>query len=107
MGKYFGRYLGLAAIGLVGLTLCACTTASAPDASGALPLGLPTAAPAGYTALCAGDPAQCPARPAESGLIQAAYTVPEPDASLTPARWAALNAVNAQVNQTVRYVTDE
>jgi predicted transglutaminase-like cysteine proteinase len=105
MGKYFRRYFGVAAACAFGLALSACSTT--PDASSALPLGLPTAAPAGYVDLCRTEPAQCPAVQAQAGVIQAAYDVPQPDASLTPAHWAVLNAVNAQVNQTVRYVTDE
>ena len=85
MRQYFSRYFGVAATCAFGLALSACSTT--PDASSALPLGLPTAAPAGYVDLCKTEPAQCPAVPASTGLIQAAYDVPKPDASLTPARY--------------------
>ncbi|HXC56176.1 MAG TPA: transglutaminase-like cysteine peptidase [Rhizomicrobium sp.] len=70
-------------------------------------LGLPTAAPDGYVALCQTSPSQCPESRAPAGLQQAAFVVPQAHTGLTPAQWNLLNAVNLQVNTKVRYVTDE
>ncbi len=99
------RYFGIVATFLLGLNLSACTTTA--ELSSPLPLGLPTAAPAGYVALCEKTPAQCPESPAPAGLQQAAFVVPQAHTGLSPAQWTLLNAVNRQVNEQVRYVTDE
>lgn len=75
--------------------------------SSALPLGLPTAAPAGYADLCLREPVQCPEEKTHAGLIAAAYAVPEAGHGLSPDRWKLLNAVNDAVNRKVRYESDE
>lgn len=105
MRAYRSRYFAIVAVGLFGLGLSACSTA--PELSSPLPLGLPTAAPAGYTTLCETTPSQCPESQAPAGLQQAAFVVPPAQTALSPEEWKLLNAINAQVNQRVRYVTDE
>lgn len=99
------RYIGIIAALLLGLTESACTTA--PEPSSPLALGLPTAAPDGYVALCRASPSQCPEAQAPTGLQQAAFVVPPAHTGLTAGQWNLLNAVNLKVNTQVRYVTDQ
>jgi predicted transglutaminase-like cysteine proteinase len=96
--------LGLLLAFALGVSISACSTT--PDPSSPLPLGLPTAAPAGYVQLCARDARQCPQAP-NAGLQSAAYQVPQASRALTPERWALLTQVNREVNQRVRYESDE
>lgn len=105
MRAYRSRYFGIAAACLFGLGVSACSTA--PEISSPLPLGLPTVAPAGYSTLCESTPSQCPESAAPAGLQQAAFVVPPAQTALSPEDWKLLNSVNRQVNERVRYVTDE
>jgi predicted transglutaminase-like cysteine proteinase len=75
-----------------------------PEPSSPLPLGLPTETPAGYAAMCARSPSECPSAQAEAGarLVPARSSL-----ELSAERWKQLNDVNYEINSTVRYVSDE
>ena len=108
MSTYCRLYLHITAIIILGASVCACSTT--PQPSSPLPIGLLTAPPAGYTALCHRDPSQCPSAAGNAetpGLAMTTYEVPEPSLQLTAARWDQLNAINTQVNVGVRYVSNE
>jgi predicted transglutaminase-like cysteine proteinase len=96
---YWPKPLALA----IGLILSACS--SGPELSSDLPLGLPTAPPDAYVRMCARDASQCPLR--ADGLMTAGFEVPQAGAPLSKARWAQLNAINSEINQRVRYVSDQ
>ncbi len=100
-------YLHLIFVAILGVSVSACSTA--PDVSSPLPLGLLTPAPAGYKALCARNPAQCPETQETQGtdFISAAFRVPEQQIALTGTRWDQLNTINLGVNTRVRYVSDQ
>ena len=96
---------------VLGSGISACSTSPQPSSS--LPLGLSAIAPAGFVALCQRSPAECPNIANENDnapkLINASYVQTRASAQvqLTSERWDQLNAINSQVNNRVRFESDE